>query len=87
MPDLSGLIGDIIGWAVLLIFFGSIFLAFRFVYTLFSSTNKWNADADQHITTASGSGGIAGGGYTTTHNIPKDAQAQAKMYAPKGRNK
>ncbi len=80
------MISDIIGWAMLLIFFGSIFIAIRFVYILFSPPKKWNAETDKHITTASGSGGTAGGGYTTTHNVPKDAQAQAKMYIPKDKN-
>jgi len=48
---------------------------------------KWNADADKHILSASGSGGSADGGFTTTHTIPKDAQAQAKMYVPKENDK
>jgi hypothetical protein len=86
MLDISGLIGDIIGWVMLLIFFGSIFIGIRFVYTLFSSTKKWNAETDQHITTAGGSGGTIGGAYTTTHNVPKDEQAQAKMYIPKDKS-
>lgn len=81
MPSLSGLVGDIIGWAVLLIFFGSIFLAFRFIYTLFSSTKKWNADADKHVTTGGGFGSPSGDVSTIT--VPKGTQGQAKIYIPK----
>ena len=86
MLDISGLIGDIIGWAMLLIFFGSIFIGIRFVYTLFSPTKKWNPEADKHITTADNSSGTIGGTYTTTHNVPKDAQAQARMYIPQNKS-
>ncbi len=83
MPDLWGLVGDIFGWALLLLFFGSIFLALRFIYDLFTPPKKWNADADKHVTSATVSGGSLGGAFTTTHSIPKDAQAQAKMHIPK----
>ena len=84
MPDLWGFVGDIFGWALLLLFLGSIFLAFRFVYTLFSSTKKWNADADKHITTG---GGISSqGGSISTITIPKGTQGQAKIYIPKDKD-
>ncbi len=87
MSDISGLIGDIIGWAILIGFLASILMSFRFIYILLSPQKRWNADADKHITSAGGSGGTAGGGFTTTHSIPKDPQAQAKMYVPKENDK